>query len=390
MTALKTLLFSLLAMPLIAQTAPYKVTVFEGETAGYRGYRIPALVMTPKGTLLAFCAARKELGDWADIDIALRRSTDGGKTWSPMRIIADRGTMTVDNPVPIVDRRTGAVHFLFQVNYAQLYYMRSDDDGLTFSAPVDITEAAHDFRRGWASDKSKTQYGWNVVAPGPGHGIQLANGRLLSTIWMSPNYRHRPSATAIIYSDDGGKTWKAGALIPSGKLVNPSEHVALELADGRVMTNQRSESEEHRRALAFSADGISDWTTPEFHEALFEPVCMASLIRVSAQPKQKRNRIMFANPDSRPGNADFSKENNMRSRDDLRLRLSYDEGKTWPVVKLLQEGGTGYSDMAVGPDGAMYALYEHVVPGGAQGSKHNIALARFTLEWLTEGKDKFE
>jgi sialidase-1 len=200
-----------------------------------------------------------------------------------MRIIADRGSMTVDNPTPIVDRN-GAVHFLFQVNYAQLYYMRSDDDGQTFSTPVDITEAAHGFRRGWVSEKSETGYGWNVVAPGPGHGIQLAGGRLLATIWMSPNYRHRPSRIATIFSDDGGKTWKAGALIPQASvnpLVNPSEHVALELADGRVMTNLRSESEEHRRAAAYSPDGISKWTVPEFQPELFEAVCMASLVRLS-------------------------------------------------------------------------------------------------------------
>ncbi len=300
---------------------PEKANVFEGKTAGYKGYRIPALAMTTKGTLLAFCAARKELGDWADIDIAMRRSTDGGKTWEPMRIIAERGSMTVDNPVPIVDRETGAVHFLFQVNYAQLYYMRSDDDGKTFSTPVDITEAAHDFRRGWAGEGQAGKYGWNVVAPGPGHGIQLASGRLLSTIWMSPHYRHRPSAAATIYSDDHGKSWKSGALLPQN-LVNPSEHAALELADGRVMLNIRSEGAEHRRAIAYSPDGISNWTAPELHQELFEPVCMASLIRLSAQPKQKRNRILFANPDSRPQSGPVSNEFNMKSRDDLRIRLS--------------------------------------------------------------------
>jgi sialidase-1 len=375
------LIVLLAALSSLAQgQAPERITVFEGKTAGYKGYRIPALVITPKGTLLAFCAARKELGDWADIDIALRRSTDGGKTWEPMRIIAERGSMTVDNPVPIVDRQTGAVHFLFQVNYAQLFYMRSDDDGRTFSAPVDITEAAHNFRRGWAGEGQTDKYGWNVVAPGPGHGIQLASGRLLSTIWMSPHYRHRPSAVATIYSDDHGKTWQSGALLPQN-LLNPSEHVALELAGGRVMLNIRSEGTEHRRAVAYSPDGISGWTAPELHQELFEPVCMASLIRLSAQPQQKKNRILFANPDSRQQN---------KSRDDLRVRLSYDEGKTWPVAKLLQEGGTGYSDMAVGKDGTIYILYEHVTPDGTPERNRGLTLARFTLEWLTDGKDKFE
>lgn len=80
----------------------------------------------------------------------------------------------------------------------------------------------------------------------------------------------------------------------------------------------------------------------------------------------------------------------MRSRDDLRIRLSYDEGKTWAPGKLLQEGGTGYSDMAAGPDGTMYVLYEHVVPAGDKARKHGLTFARFTLDWLTDGKDKFE
>lgn len=246
------------------QAAPEKVTIFEANTAGYKGYRIPALVVTKQGTLLAFCAARKELGDWSDIDIAMRRSTDGGRTWEPMRIVAGRDSMTVDNPVPIVDR------------------------------------------------------------------------------------------------------------------------------NGRVMLNIRSEGTEHRRAIAYSPDGISRWTTPELQADLFEPVCMGSLIRLSAAPRQKNTRILFANPDSRPDSAMFSKRNNMKSRDDLRVRLSYDEGITWPVARLLQEGGTGYSDMAVGPDGTVYILYEHVLPDGSPDKKHDLTLAHFTPEWLTDGEDKFE
>ena len=366
-----------------AQAAPVKVPVFEGETAGYQGYRIPALALTRQGTLLAFCAARKRLADWDDIDIALRRSTDGGRTWEPMRVLADRGSLTVDNPVPIVDRN-GAVHFLFQVNYAQLYYMRSDDDGRTFSAPVDITEAVHDFRRGRVHENVVGSYGWAVVAPGPGHGIQLRSGRLLSTIWMSPNYTHKPSAIATIYSDDGGRTWRSGAM-PAMSLVNPSEHAALELADGRVLLNIRNEGEQRRRGFAFSPDGISNWTAPELHTELFEPVCMASFIRLSSPP-QRKNRVLFANPVSGPRKPGSVKGNTVKSpRTDLTVRLSYDEGRTWPVSRLLQEGTTGYSDMAVGPDGTICILYEDVPD-----RKRGLALARFTLDWLTEGRDRFE
>lgn len=374
---------------MLAGAQPYKQEIFTGRSGGYEGYRIPALAITTKGTLLAFCAARKGLGDWDDIDLAMRRSTDNGKTWEPQRIIADRGAMVVDNPSPIVDRVTGAIHFLYQVNYSQLFYMRSDDDGRTFSTPVDITDTVHDYRRGWVNDSSMKRYGWSVVAPGPGHAIQLANGRLLVTIWMSPEYRHRPSATATIYSDDHGKTWKAGEVVATD-LVNPSEHVAVQLADGSVMLNMRSEGNSHRRAHSISKDGISGWSKPALVPDLYEPVCMASLIRLSALPKQKRNRLLFANPDSRGKTGTTDSKYNMLSRDDLTVKLSYDEGKTWTVSKLLEAGGSGYSDMAVGPDGTVYIVYEKAERDGTPRGKRSLNFARFNLEWLTDGKDKYE
>jgi sialidase-1 len=378
---------TLAACALLAQTppSPQKQILFEGLTGSYTGYRIPALVMTAKGTLLAFCAARKGLGDWDDIDIMMRRSTDGGVTWEPGRVIAERGSMTVDNPVPIVDRVTGAVHFLFQVNYAQLMYMRSDDDGRTFSATADITEVVHAFRRSTAASASKQQrYGWTVVAPGPGHGLQLSSGRLLATIWMSSQQSHRPSTIATVYSDDHGQTWQRGELIASD-LKNPSEHIAVELADGGVMLNIRSEGDEHLRAVAISKDGATGWTKPVLQPELYEPVCMAGLLRLSRAPGRK-NRLLFSNPDSRGVEGMFSVKNNMRSRDNLTLRLSYDEGKTWPVHKLLEGGGTGYSDLAAGPDGAIYAVYEQVGKDG----KHNLMFAGLTLDWLTDGADSWE
>jgi sialidase-1 len=275
------------------------------------------------------------------------------------------------------------------VNYATLYYMRSDDDGRTFTTPIDITDTVHGYRRGWVNDAGVTRYGWSVVAPGPGDAIQLASGRLLVTIWMSPEYRHRPSAIATIYSDDHGKTWKPGAIVP-GELLHPSEHVAVELADGSVMLNIRSEGKEHLRAQSRSKDGISAWSTPELVRDLYEPVCMASLIRLSKTPAQKRNRLVFANPDSRnvPGPTDH--RYNMLSRDNLTVKLSYDEGKTWPVSKLFESGGTGYSDMTAGPDGTMYILYEQMVRDDTRQGKRNLVLGRFSLGWLTDGKDRFE
>ena len=201
---------------------PVKIDLFHSGKDGYTCYRIPAMVVTKRGVVLVFCAARKGGGgDWDPINIAMRRSTDNGRMWEPRRILLDQGKATVDNPTPIGDRQTGSVHFLYQVNYARCYYMRSDDDGQTFTEPVDITPVFEQFRK---------EYKWNVIAPGPGHGIQLDNGRLLVPVWLSSGgYVHRPSCMATIYSDDHGKTWQRGDVVghSTTRTPNPNEMTSI-------------------------------------------------------------------------------------------------------------------------------------------------------------------
>ncbi len=245
--------------------------VFEPAQGTYASMRIPALVCTPKGTLLAFCEGRVgTASDWSEMDMLMRRSTDGGRTWEPAIVIAPRqGKTPTSNPTPIVDR-DGNIHLLYQRDYAKGYYTKSVDDGKTWAAPVEITYAFEAFR---------PQYNWKVLAPGPGHAIQLKSGRLLVPVWMAdsektePRRSHYPSCMATIYSDDLGKTWKKGEIVAdnSPKIKNPNETMALELTDGRVMLNIRSPSDIHQRAVSYSADGISNWTEPKFDEELFEP-----------------------------------------------------------------------------------------------------------------------
>ena len=179
-----------------------KQVLYAANTGSYKTYRIPALVACRSGALLAFGVGRKEPNDWAEIAVVLRRSTDGGATWTPQQMIASKPGCTVDNPTPIVDRQSGAVHLLHQVNYERCYYLHSDDEGETFSAPVDITGTFEQFR---------PEYDWHVLAPGPTHAIQLKNGRLLVPVWLSTGVRvHYPPAVAVIYSDDHGCTWQRG------------------------------------------------------------------------------------------------------------------------------------------------------------------------------------
>jgi len=354
---------------------PPKLDLFHAGEDGYTGFRIPGVVVTTKGTVLCYCAARKSgFGDWDDIDVALRRSTDGGKTFSAKTIIADVGTSTVDNPTAIVDRKTDAVHMLYQVNYARCYYIRSDDDGQTWSEPHEITGTFEQFRK---------EYGWNVIAPGPGHGIQLSSGRLLVPVWLSTGgKKHRPSCVATVYSDDQGRTWQRGQIVVrhSAEVVNPSETIALELADGRVMLNIRNETENRRRLISYSRDGATGWTKPVYDDELFEPVCMASIARLSDAKTGDRNRILFANPNSE--HIPDDRFGWCRARRNLSVRMSYDEGRTWPVLRVVEPGIAGYSDMAVGPDGTVYLFYERGGLKNQQFHTEALTLARFDLGWL--------
>lgn len=378
-----------------AQQQPFSDTtlLFEPDKDGYAIMHVPALVMTKNGTLLAFAEGRTGNGmDWAEMDLLMRRSTDNGQHWEPVKVVVPRTPgVPTSNITPVVDGN-GLVHLLYQVNYSRAYYMQSADDGKTWTKAVDITDTF---------DKFKTTYNWKVLAPGPGHGIQLRNGRLIVPVWLCipnkniPGGDHRPSCTATIYSDDHGKTWNTGAIIANtgdkianakAVVVNPSETVALELADGRVMVNMRNESLPNKRLISYSPDGVANWSVPELDEHLFEPVCMASLLRLSGK-QQGRNRVLFVNPDSRNNAKVIRKgEKIYKPRENLTVKMSYDEGLTWPVEKVLFEKGAGYSDLAADNKGNIYCLYE-IREGDDSDWKYRIVLQRFNLEWLTNGKD---
>ncbi|MFN9741380.1 MAG: exo-alpha-sialidase [Acidobacteriota bacterium] len=382
-----------------------QLDLFPAGAEGYASYRIPGLVRTGRGTLLAYAEARRTgRGDWDQIDIVLKRSTDGGRTWDGQRRIAtvsdarrnpaaarERAAnpenldgLTYNNPVAIVDRRPGVVHFLFCLEYARCFYMKSVDDGRTFSAPVEITAAFEGLR---------AEYDWRVIATGPGHGIQLRSGRLVVPVWLSTSAgksAHHPSNNGVIYSDDGGRSWRAGEFAgrSSATLIDPSEAAILELADGRVVFNSRSESKVHRRMVTYSRDGATGWTPPEFHHQLAEPICMASLTRLSGG--RRPNRILFANPASLTVAKPPAEPGRSRQRRNLTVRLSYDEGQTWPVSRTIEPDWSGYSDLATGTDGTIYCLYEAVKPGADLFRQTTLRLASFNLEWLSEGADNWE
>jgi len=385
-------------------------SLFTAGELGYHNYRIPGLCVTPAGVVLAYTEARwGSGGDWDPIDVLMRRSLDGGLTWQPAVKVVDHrpyGEGPANNFVAIPDRDTGDTHCLFSWNYQRVFHMVSHDDGVTFSDPVEITEVYEALR---------PQYDWNVVANGPGHGIQLRTGRLLATCWLSSGgHAHRPSIVSSVISDDHGASWQVGEIVcgdgrtggppvtnesrgcarrpahgprdPSD-IEDPSESLPVELLDGRVLLNIRNESARFRRLVAVSPDGATQWSEPWFDEVLTEPVCMGSMIRATvaadATSRVPTGPILFANPDSAsvslPGAAD-----RFRDRRNLTVRLSRDECATWAASRVLDPGPSAYSDLACAPDGAILCLYER----GYQSSHADpaeLALARFPVAWV-EGR----
>jgi sialidase-1 len=187
---------------------------------------------------------------------------------------------------------------------------------------------------------------------------------------------------ATIYSDDQGRTWKNGAivLISRSDLLNPSETAIAELSDGRILLNLRSESPHHRRLVTYSSDGATHWTMPIPDEALFDPICAAGFVRYPSS-REHPATLLFSNPDS--SSFITGDHSGPYPRQRLAVRVSFDDGKTWPVTKLIDAGSSAYSDLAVAKDGTVLCLYESGSLAGKEGNIDHITLARFNLRWLS-------
>ena len=355
------------------------VDVYRSDMGGYHSFRIPSALVTAKGTVLAFAEGRPEsLADAGGNDLVLRRSADGGRTWSHMQVIAEDGPHSLNTPCAVQVRETGRI-ILFYHRYpagtnegkvepgvegdriCRALMITSDDDGLTWSRPRDITKQV----------KRPTVV--TSFSTGPGIGIQLRRGPYKGRIVMLTNQqgpRHQWNLFAI-YSDDGGDSWGYGELAPNPTKGWGNEVQAVELADGTVMLNARVQGGNKCRKTATSSDGGETWTPLREVPALIEPVCQGSILRLSDPLDGRRSRILFSNPASQAGRRNGT------------VRLSYDEGKTWPVSQVIHPGGFAYSSLTVLPDGTIGCLFE-------ADQYRSIRFARFTLDWLTEGADAWE
>ena len=336
--------------------------VFNAGSGGYHTYRIPALIQSSRGTLLAFCEGRKSgRGDAGDIDLLLRRSPDGGKSWNDLQVVWDDGANTCGNPCPVVDASTGTIWLLLTHNLGSdaesaivkgtsqgsrtAWVSKSDDDGATWSKPMEIT-------------KDVKRPDWTWYATGPGVGIQLKSGRLVIPCDNEVAVTHARQSH-VIYSDDHGTSWKLGGVI--GPDCNESQ--VIERADGSLLINMRSYRSNNLRSISTSADGGLTWTKPTEDTALIEPVCQASILRVPGE----KSSVLFSNPAS-------------KKRENMTVRMSLDDGRSWPVSRVLHAGPAAYSCLTVLKDGTIGCLYER----GTQQPYETITLARFSRAWLTD------
>jgi len=348
---------------------PEQTDLFIGTQGDYNSYRIPSIVTTQKCTVLAFVEGRKDsAADHGHNEILLRRSLDGGTTWALVQVVASDGTNALNNPTAVVDRATGTVWLVLirtstkkyknddavakaRGRISDMWTMHSNDEGATWIGPADITASVN-------------RSNWNRIVPGPGVGIQLRSGRLVipcNHVIANVAFNH------VIYSDDHGKKWRLGGSTEG----NTDENQIVELADGTLLLNIRNYRDKGHRGLSMSKDGGLTWSKITSDPTLIEPVCQASFIRYTESPQFMKTRLLFSNPASET------------ERIKMTVRVSYDEGKTWPVAKLLNAGPSGYSCLTVLPDMKIGCLYER----GEHSSIEKVTFARFSLAWLTDRAD---
>lgn len=333
--------------------------LFESGAEGYQCFRIPAMLTTTQGTVLAFAEGRKKgCSDTGDIDLVMRYSKDQGKTWSKHMVIWDDGENVCGNPAPVVDDATGTIHLLSTWNLGKdhegeiidgtsedtrrIFVMSSADEGLTWTEPREITT-------------SVKREDWTWYATGPCHGIQLKQGKHRGRLLIPCD--HIEAATKkyyshTIYSDDQGITWKLGGRTPQDQV---NECTLAELSDGRIILNMRNyDRTQKNRKIAYSEDGGLTWGDIDSDETLIEPICQASMLMVSSE-KEKTPLLLFLNPADK------------KHRQRMCLRSSMDDGASWKASLVLHKGPGAYSDLTQLSNGNIACLYEAGLSNPYQG-----------------------
>ncbi|NED93755.1 hypothetical protein G1H11_00310 [Phytoactinopolyspora alkaliphila] len=353
--------------------------LWDSETDPLENYHVHGLAVTPQDTILAFTEGRHETCDAGPRELLLRRSTDAGASWEPSQVVvpAEEG-QSWGNPSPVVDQETGDIFVFFGMSLRdqgnttcsgdrqEVFMVHSDDDGLTWTDPVEMPELFED-----------NDYGWTLHGPGPGHGIQLDDGRLALQVLhrrevIGHTVPERLYGVSLIYSDDHGDTWEAGEPIPVDIDYPINESRIWQRDDGAVVVNGRSAAGGHRnRISAVSTDGGITWSDPVLEPATGRYTAVdAGFVQFTGADGV--SRVLHSRPDS-------------ARREALTIGVSYDDGYTYRYEKMINAGSSYYSDMAVLADGTIVLIYGR--DGEILSAPQRVAVATFDLAWLTDGRD---
>jgi sialidase-1 len=371
---MKKLSLSLLSVFLVAGVfAQNKVSVFVSGTDGYKSFRIPAIVRMPAGVLLAFAEGRVHgASDFGNIDIVMKRSSDNGETWGELQVVVDADSLQAGNCAPVVDTNDPAYPngriFLFyntgnnnegQVRTGnglrEVWYKTSVDNGQTWSEGVNITLQVHRPNQPKINPAYNYSQSWRSYANTPGHAMQFQNGKYKGRIFVAANHSNGDPHTNFTdykahgyYTDDHGKTFHISEKV---NMPGSNESTAAELSHDKLMMNSRNQRGDVRaRIVSISSDGGATWDTTYFDKTLVDPVNEGSLLTIGH--KNGKNIIAFCNA------ADTKR------RDNLTLRISYDDGKTWKKSILIDKSPNGkgeftaYSDLVKISKNEIGVLYE--------------------------------
>ena len=348
---------------LLTGLAQQKIPVFISGTEGYKSYRIPAIIMLPNHQLLAFCEGRvKGSGDFGDINIVLKHSSDKGHTWSHLQTIVDTDSLQAGNPAPVVDLADPAFPqgriFLFYntgnnhegevrkgKGLREVWYKTSVDGGITWGEAANITTQVHRPNQPLTNPGYNFSEDWRSYANTPGHALQLSRGRYKGRIYVAANHSAgdpRPGAGDYFahgfYTDDHGKTFHVSETV---NMPGSNESTAAEISDNGILMNSRNQKGDIRaRLVSRSTDGGQTWNSIRFDKNLPDPVCEGSMLNIGI--KNRKHMLAFCNA------ADTLK------RDNLTLRISVDEGITWRKYILIDKSEddkgkdfTAYSDIVM-------------------------------------------
>jgi sialidase-1 len=335
------------------------VPVFVSGQEGHKSYRIPAIIALPNGDLLAFAEGRVHgAADFGDVNIVMKRSSDKGKSWSALQTVADYDSLQAGNAAPVVDLTDpaypkGRIFLFYNTGNAhegevrkgkglrEVWYKTSIDNGQTWSEPVNISMQVHRPNQPAANPAYIFKEDWRAYANTPGHGMQFANGKYKGRIFIAANHSKgdpKPAGEDYFahgfYTEDHGKTFTLSETVPES---GGNEAMAAELINDRLIMNIRNQQGDVRaRIVSFSSDGGATWDTTYFDQQLPDPVCQGSILDVGK--KRGKTVLAFCNP------ADTKR------RDNLTLRFSYDEGKTWPEQHVIAKSENEKNDHAAYSD----------------------------------------